>query len=91
MPEHAPAQRVDLADRVDLVAEELDADRRALLVGREDLDHVAAHAERAAVEVDVVALVLDVDQPPQQLVAPELLALDDLDQQPVVLSAEPMP
>jgi hypothetical protein len=34
----------------------------ALLVGGEDLDDVAAHAERAAVEVDVVALVLDVDE-----------------------------
>jgi hypothetical protein len=34
----------------------------SLLVRGEDLDHVAAHAERAAVEVDVVALVLDVDE-----------------------------
>ena len=49
-------------DRLDRVAEELDADRGLLLVGGEDLDHVAAHAERAAVEVDVVALVLDVDE-----------------------------
>ena len=59
------AQRIDLADRLDLVAEELDADRRLLLVRGEDLDDVAAHAERAAVEVDVVALVLDVDEPAQ--------------------------
>ena len=44
------------------------------LVGREDLDDVAAHAERAAVEVDVVALVLDVDEHAEQLVAAELLA-----------------
>jgi hypothetical protein len=40
----------------------LDAHRDALLVGGEDLDHVAAHAEGAAVEVDVVALVLDLDE-----------------------------
>ena len=57
---------------------------RLVLVRREDLDHVAAHAERAAVEVDVVALVLDVDQLPQELVAPELLALLELDEQAVV-------
>ncbi len=57
-----------------VVAEELDADRRLLLVGGEDLDHVAAHAERAAVKVDVVALVLDVDELPEERVAAELLA-----------------
>ena len=39
---------------------------RLLLVRREDLDDVAAHAEGAAVEVDVVALVLDVDEPAQE-------------------------
>ena len=54
---------------LDLVAEELDADGALVLVGREDLDHVAAHAEGAAVEVDVVALVLDVDERAQQRVA----------------------
>jgi hypothetical protein len=37
---------------LDLVAEELDADRGVVLVGREDLDHVAAHPEGAAVEVE---------------------------------------
>ena len=49
LAQHLAAQRIDLGDRLDLVAEELDADRRLLLVGREDLDHVAAHAEGAAV------------------------------------------
>ena len=55
-----------------------------LLVRREDLDDVAAHAERAAVEVDVVALVLDVDEHAEQLVAPELLAAFELDEEAVV-------
>ena len=47
---------------------------RHLLVGREDLERVAAHAELAAHEVDVVALVLDVDRWRRTLVAPDRLA-----------------
>ena len=39
-----------------------------MLARRDDLDRIAAHAEGAAVEVDVVALVLDVDEVAQQLV-----------------------
>jgi hypothetical protein len=34
-----------------------------LFVRDEDFDDVAAHAEGAAVEVDVVALVLQIDEP----------------------------
>ena len=63
------AQRVDLGDRLDGVAEELDTQRALLFVRREDLDDVAADAERATVEVHVVALVLDVDELPQHMVA----------------------
>src|SRR5690606_32567339 len=70
----APAERVDLGDGLDLVAPVLDADRVALGVDREELDDVAPHAEGAAVEVDVVALVLDVDHAAEQLVAAKLLA-----------------
>ena len=56
---------------LDLVAEELDPDGPVFLVGREDLDDVAADPERAPVEIDVVALVLDVHELPQELVAVE--------------------
>src|SRR5690606_37595954 len=48
----------------------LDANRN-LLVRREDLDRVATNTERAADEVHVVAVVLDVDQVPEDLVAPK--------------------
>ena len=53
---------------LDLVAEQLDAVGE-LLVGRPDLDGVAADAELAALEGDVVALVLDVDELQEQVVA----------------------
>ena len=69
LAQHLAGQRVDLDDALDLVAEELDAEGQ-VLVRREDLQHVAAHAELAAHEVHVVALVLDVGQLAQHLVAP---------------------
>ena len=66
-------ERVKVVERLDLVAEELDADRE-LLVRGDDLDGVAAHPERAAVERQVVAGVLHVDQRAQQGVALHLVA-----------------
>jgi len=65
-------ERVDLAEAVDLVAEELDAEG-VLVVGGVDLDDVAADAEGAAAEVDVVALVEDFDE-----AAGDVFALDAL-------------
>ena len=58
---HVAGERVDGRQPLDLVAEQLDpvAD---LLVGRPELDHVAPHAELAALEGHVVAVVLDVDE-----------------------------
>ncbi len=50
-------ERIDRRDALDLVAEELDADR-PLLVRREHLDGVAPHPELVAGEGEVVALVL---------------------------------
>ena len=69
-----PGQRIERRQRIDIVAEQLDA-KRLLFVRRIDLDDVAAHAERAAREVDVVALVLDLDE-----LAEDLLARDALSQ-----------
>ena len=57
-----------IASALDLVAEQLDPVAE-LLVGRPELDHVAADAELAALERDVVAVVLDVDELQQHLVA----------------------
>ena len=59
-------ERVDRGDAVDRVAEHLDAQHR-LLVGRVHLDRVAADAEVAAAERHVVAVVLHVDEPAQDV------------------------
>ena len=73
---HAPCRAADRSRVIASISSPKNSMRIAvvLLVRREDLDDVAAHAERAAVEVDVVALVLDVDERAEQLVAAELLA-----------------
>ncbi len=74
LAQHLPAQRIDLLEALHGIAEELHADGALLLVGREDLDGVALHPEGAAREVVVVALVLNLDQIAQQLVARIFLA-----------------
>ena len=69
---HLARHRVEVRDLLDLVAEEGDPvgglERRRL-----HLDDVAAHAEAAAAEERVVALVLDSTELAQHLVAIELL------------------
>ena len=60
-------QRIEQHQRIDLVVEQLDAQRLALGLRREDVDHVAAHAIRALREIELVALVLHVRQAPQDL------------------------
>ena len=74
---------VDLGEGVDLVAEELDAEG-VLVVGGVDLDDVAADAEGAAAEVDVVALVEDLDEAAGDVFALDLLTLFEEEQHAVV-------
>ena len=68
-------QRVEVLQPLDLVAEQ-HRPERGLLVGREDLQRVAADAERPAPERLVVAVVLERDELAQQLVAVDEAALD---------------
>ena len=67
-------QRVELGDRLDHVAEHHDPPGAVLVVGGEDLDSVAAPAERAALERLVVAFVLLRHQVADQLLLVDLLA-----------------
>jgi len=76
-------QRIDLRERVNLVAEEFDT-VGVFVVGGVHLDHVAAHAEGAAAEVGVVALVEDLDQPAGDVFATQLLALFEQQEHAVV-------
>ena len=69
-----PGQRIELDDALDLVAEQRDAPGAVLQMRREQLDRVAAHAEGAAHEVDVVAPVVQGDEVGEQLVARQPLA-----------------
>ena len=57
-----PRQGIDRSDPLDFVTEELDPDG-SLLVRGEHLDRVAADAELVAGKRDVVALVLQLDEP----------------------------
>ena len=83
LADHLAGQRIEPRQLVDLVAEQADAER-VLLVGRDDFDDVAADAERAAAELRVVALVLDLDELPQNLVAVDALSPLERQQHAVV-------
>ncbi len=71
---------IELADAVDLIAEELDADGAVVHLRGMDLDGVAAHAELAALEGDVVAFVEHVHELREECLAGHLLALADRDE-----------
>ena len=82
-------QGVELEDALDVVAEELQAGGD-LLVRRLDVDDVATDAEPGAAEVHVVALVLELDQLALEDVAPDRVALLQLQRlaQPVLRGAD---
>ena len=78
-----PQQRVDLGEILDFVAPQFDA-KGEVVVGGIDLDDVAAHAKRAALEIVIVAVVEDVDQARHDLLARDLLAFFEHEQHAVV-------
>ena len=66
--DHLAAHVVDLGDGLYLVAPELHADG-VVGIGREHVERIAPHSERAAHELVVVAVVLDVDEVVNHVVA----------------------
>ncbi len=69
-----PGERIEFVDRFHLVAEQRDPPGAILIMRRENLDGVAAHPERAAIEIAGGALVLQRDQIGEQLALIELFA-----------------
>jgi len=69
---HAARQRVEQLDRFDFVVEHFQAHGQFRMLGGEDVDGIAAHAEGATAEVDFIARVLHLDQ------ARDHVALGDL-------------
>ncbi len=81
--QHLASERIDRHQLVDLVTEQLDAQRRVLVRGVH-LDDVAPHAETAAPELEIVALVLDFHELPQDLIAVDALPAREREQHAVV-------
>ena len=67
-------QGIELGEALDLVAEQRDAPGAVFQMRRPQLDGVAAHAERAAGEVHVVAPVVQGDEVGDQLALLDLVA-----------------
>ena len=74
---------VDLGEGIDLVAEEFDA-VGVLVVGGVDLDDVSADSEGAAAEVDVVAVIEDLDEALGDVFALDFLTLFEEEEHAVV-------
>src|SRR6476646_3320671 len=74
---------IDLGERLDLISEEFNAVCR-FVVGGKDFDDVTAHAECAASEVHIVALVENFDQPASDVFAADVLTLFEQQQHSVV-------
>ncbi len=69
-----PGERIELVDRLHLVAEQVHPPGAVLVVRREHVDGVAAHPERAAEEIAGGALVLQRHQVGEQLALVDALA-----------------
>ncbi len=68
-PKNLAGERVELRDAVDEIAEKLQPDSPVFLMGRKNVHDVTAHTKRAPVKIDVIALVLNIHQASQNVVA----------------------
>ena len=77
-------QRIEARQPVNLLAEELDA-QRVFAIRRADFHRVAAHPEIAAHELDVVPVVLQVDEAQEKLLARQVHAHGEMDHHRLVI------
>ena len=75
---------IELDHALDLIAKEGDAVAQLILVGRDDLQRVAAHPEGAGAQLQVVALVMAFDQLAQQGIAAVDIPAFQVDHHPAV-------
>ena len=80
-----PGQRIEELQRLDLVVEQRDAHRVLGVLGRKDVEHVAADPESAALEVELRALVLHLGQAPDGVALRDPVAHRDVQDHAVVL------
>jgi hypothetical protein len=73
-PQHLAGQRVEEAQILHGIVEQLDPHRFALRLGREHIDDIAAHAVAALAEVHLVARVLHVGEAAQEFALINALA-----------------
>jgi len=72
--QHLAREGINLTHEVDVVAKKFQPQRPLVMVGGNDFKGIAAHAEGAAVEVVIIALVVHFHQPGDELVHGEVLA-----------------
>src|SRR5262249_59159969 len=62
------SEMIKLGNALDKIAKKLDTQGPLFLVRRENVHHITTHTKGATMKVDVVALVLNVYQAPQDVV-----------------------
>ena len=77
LTKHLTGDLIDLGNQLDLVAKELKP-QRMLGIRRIHVDNIAAHAERAACQVIVIAIILNVDKRMDKVIALERHLLVDV-------------
>ena len=80
-----PGERIEDLQRLDLVVEKRYPDGIFRAFRRKDVEHVAAHAEHAALELDVVARVLHLGEALDRIALRDLLALLQVQDHAVIL------
>jgi hypothetical protein len=77
-------QRIEELQRLDLVVEERNAHGVLRVFGRKDVEHVAAHAKRAAAEIELGTLVLHLGKPLDRIALREPVALPQMQDHAVI-------
>ena len=67
-PLDLPCQHVHLRDPVNFISEKLHPQRQLALIRRKDFHYISPHPERSPVKVHIIAVILNVNQLPDDLI-----------------------